>query len=358
MPNQTHQHVATSAGIPFAEETMRARLAVVGLAGFATATFVCGFPLLVRPQACSEIVRNGSPGDQLLLVCRSTAMTLGMYVTFALVRALITAFLEQSPIDTTDSAGSTNRINRLVRVAFQSALITAVATAPAVATPTRLTRPQKVNSVTIDTKPHDSVVGDSVLVESVPVEQVSVVSVSVDASGQRWPVFGATRPPLTGVPRQPTPGSKIPTFGPPYVPATTVAEPSTTSLGTTSPATTSPTTTAPSTTSPTTTSPTASVVNTTLPIAATPTSASAPSAQSASTDQVRPGTWVVKGGESFWSIAEQLARTSNQQAAAQTVGSIWTQLIEYNRANLPVPGLPDLLYPGQVLVVPPDVVRD
>jgi hypothetical protein len=350
MPNQTHQHVAARAGISFAEETMRARLAVVGLAGFGISTFVCGFPLLARPQACSEIVRNGSPGDQLLLVCRSTAMTLGMYVTFALIRALIMAFLKQSPIDATDSPGPTNRINRLVRVAFQSALITAVATAPAVATPTRPTRPQKVNSVTVDTKPHDSVL----------VEPVSVISVSVDASGQRWPVFGATRPPLTGVARQPTPGSKIPTFGPTYVPTTaTVEEPSTTSPATTSPATTSPATTsstptAPSPTSPTATSPTVSVANTALPIAATPTRPSAPMASSASTGQVWPDTWVVQGGESFWSIAEHLARTSNQRAAAQTVGSIWTQLIEYNRASLPVPGLPDLLYPGHVLVVPPD----
>lgn len=354
MPSQTHQNEATAADFPFGEETMRARLALVGLAAFALATFVCGFPLLVRPQACSEMVRNGSPGDQLLLVCRSTAMTLGIYVTFALVRALITTFVEQSPIDTSDPVRQTNRINRLVRVAFQSALITAVATAPAVATPSQLTRPQKVDSATIETNPRDSVL----------VEPVSVISVSVDASGQRWPVFGATRPPLTGVARQPTPGSKIPTFGPPYVPTTaTVEEPSTTSLATTSPASTSPTTTytiatAPSTTSPTTTSPTASVANTALPIAATPATASALSAQSTSTDQVWPDTWVVKGGESFWSIAEQLARTSTQRAAAQTVGSIWTQLIEYNRASLPVPGLPDLLYPGHVLVVPPDVLRN
>jgi hypothetical protein len=57
------------------------------------------------------------------------------------------------------------------------------------------------------------------------------------------------------------------------------------------------------------------------------------------------GEWVVQPGESFWSIAES--------RVAGDVAPYWRQLIAANRDRLVAPDHPDLLIPGQNLVVPP-----
>jgi nucleoid-associated protein YgaU len=59
--------------------------------------------------------------------------------------------------------------------------------------------------------------------------------------------------------------------------------------------------------------------------------------------------WVVEPGDSFWSIAEDVVGSGDERAA----GRYWRALIEANRSRLVDPGNPDLLVPGQELVVPP-----
>ena len=58
-------------------------------------------------------------------------------------------------------------------------------------------------------------------------------------------------------------------------------------------------------------------------------------------------------GDSFWSIAaDELARRGAPASDRQIV-PYWRRLIQHNRAVLVDPGNPDLLYPGQVLTLPP-----
>lgn len=60
-------------------------------------------------------------------------------------------------------------------------------------------------------------------------------------------------------------------------------------------------------------------------------------------------THVVVAGDHFWSIAQEtLGREANDEA----VMAYWNALIATNRSRLVDPGNPDLLLPGQVLVLP------
>ncbi len=60
-------------------------------------------------------------------------------------------------------------------------------------------------------------------------------------------------------------------------------------------------------------------------------------------------TWTVQTGDNFWSIAE---RTAPQGATLQQVARHWLHIIDTNRAALPQPGNPDLIYPGMQLDIP------
>lgn len=63
--------------------------------------------------------------------------------------------------------------------------------------------------------------------------------------------------------------------------------------------------------------------------------------------------WTVEPGQSFWSIAEDvLARTSSQPPPESVVAPYWLRLIETNRSRLADPANPDLVFPGQVFVLP------
>jgi hypothetical protein len=64
--------------------------------------------------------------------------------------------------------------------------------------------------------------------------------------------------------------------------------------------------------------------------------------------EVDPTVWVVEQGDSFWSIAAQVAG-----AGDRATHRYWRWLVEANRARLADPGNPDLLVPGQRLVLPP-----
>lgn len=67
-----------------------------------------------------------------------------------------------------------------------------------------------------------------------------------------------------------------------------------------------------------------------------------------------PPTWTVEPGDDFWSIAETVVgRPATGPADSSRVAPYWSRLVAANRDRLAVPGDPDLLFPGQVLVLPP-----
>ena len=62
---------------------------------------------------------------------------------------------------------------------------------------------------------------------------------------------------------------------------------------------------------------------------------------------------VVRPGDSFWRLAErhETERLGRRPSEAE-VGACWQTMIGANRHRLVVPGDPDLIFPGQVLIVP------
>jgi nucleoid-associated protein YgaU len=63
-----------------------------------------------------------------------------------------------------------------------------------------------------------------------------------------------------------------------------------------------------------------------------------------------PDEVVVAPGDSFWSLAEEAVA---EGAAVGPVDGYWRRLVALNAPRLVDPGNPDLLYPGQVLLLPP-----
>jgi len=65
-------------------------------------------------------------------------------------------------------------------------------------------------------------------------------------------------------------------------------------------------------------------------------------------------TWVVTAGESFWSIAEESLQDAwgRSEITDEEVVSYWQPLIAANEDRLVDPGNPDLILPGQELVLP------
>jgi nucleoid-associated protein YgaU len=67
-----------------------------------------------------------------------------------------------------------------------------------------------------------------------------------------------------------------------------------------------------------------------------------------------PATWTVRPGESFWSIASSTMTSAlHHPPKVVELTPYWERLIAVNRAKLADPANPDLLYPGQVLDLPP-----
>jgi hypothetical protein len=76
----------------------------------------------------------------------------------------------------------------------------------------------------------------------------------------------------------------------------------------------------------------------------------------APSDVVTPSddSWVVESGDSFWSIASShLADIRGRAVADGEVMPYWREVVEHNRAILANPADPDLLFPGQVVELPP-----
>jgi hypothetical protein len=70
---------------------------------------------------------------------------------------------------------------------------------------------------------------------------------------------------------------------------------------------------------------------------------------------VNPSGYVIRPGDNFWSIAASRVGVSGPGARAdnERVADYWRLLVEANRRNLPVPGQPDLLFPGDRIDLPP-----
>jgi hypothetical protein len=64
-------------------------------------------------------------------------------------------------------------------------------------------------------------------------------------------------------------------------------------------------------------------------------------------------TWTVRPGDSFWSIAEAVIGQAPAGAERPAIATYWSRLVAANRDRLPHPGDPDLLFAGDVLVLPP-----
>ncbi|MGQ0521455.1 MAG: hypothetical protein ACT4PX_09945 [Actinomycetota bacterium] len=65
-------------------------------------------------------------------------------------------------------------------------------------------------------------------------------------------------------------------------------------------------------------------------------------------------TWTVRPGDHFWGVAEQvLAEALRCPASDQEVDPYWRAVVEANRSVLRDPANPDLLFPGQVIAIPP-----
>jgi nucleoid-associated protein YgaU len=65
--------------------------------------------------------------------------------------------------------------------------------------------------------------------------------------------------------------------------------------------------------------------------------------------------WTVEAGDSFWSIAAETVAPSGDAPSDRQVTGYWRRLVEANRSRLLDPGNPDLLVPGQELLLPDPV---
>ena len=63
-------------------------------------------------------------------------------------------------------------------------------------------------------------------------------------------------------------------------------------------------------------------------------------------------TWTVRPGDDFWSIAEEVVRR-NPEVPSMSVARYWAALLAANKGRLPVPGDPNLLFPGDRILLPP-----
>ncbi|HET9732683.1 MAG TPA: hypothetical protein VFP54_08410 [Acidimicrobiales bacterium] len=66
-----------------------------------------------------------------------------------------------------------------------------------------------------------------------------------------------------------------------------------------------------------------------------------------------PTVHVVTPGDSFWSIAEMIVSARVPEASTAAVAQYWLSLLSANRPLLPDPGDPDVLYPGDRVLLPP-----
>jgi hypothetical protein len=90
------------------------------------------------------------------------------------------------------------------------------------------------------------------------------------------------------------------------------------------------------------------------PVTSTMSTTQAPKPPQPATGAIdRDAIWIVGPGDSFWSIAvEQLTTAQRPDPDERDVTRYWRRLIDANRTGLIDPANPDLLVPGQRLVLP------
>ena len=90
------------------------------------------------------------------------------------------------------------------------------------------------------------------------------------------------------------------------------------------------------------------------PAAYTPTPPAGTPATTPGALDIDPSVWVVAPGDSLWSIAEDVTSSAaGTPPSERDLSRYWRRLVQANRANLVDPDNPDLLLPGQQIVVPP-----
>jgi hypothetical protein len=93
-------------------------------------------------------------------------------------------------------------------------------------------------------------------------------------------------------------------------------------------------------------------VMTRLPATDAPPASRAPPARATRDPVAAPLAWTVEAGDSFWSIAAETVAPAGDATNERRVIGYWRRLVEANRGRLLDPGNPDLLVPGQELVLP------
>ena len=168
-----------------------------------------------------------------------------------------------------------------------------------------------------------------------PIAPIDVRSAGDPTSGQEWPDVRRRSPTTSRTPATPaaTTNTKTKT-----APATTPTAPEATTP--TTPAT-------PAATTPTTpTIPT--IPGTTPPKPASVSPALQPSPPTAGNVVA----YLVRPGDSFWSIAEEIVLRANPHAPESAIAHYWKALIAENRALLPDPSNPDVLLVGTTIRLP------
>jgi hypothetical protein len=93
-------------------------------------------------------------------------------------------------------------------------------------------------------------------------------------------------------------------------------------------------------------------VMTRLPAEDAPPASRSPPARGTRGHTAAPPSWTVASGDSFWSIAAETLTQAGEAPTDRRVIGYWRHLVEANRGRLLDPGNPDLLVPGQELVLP------
>jgi hypothetical protein len=167
----------------------------------------------------------------------------------------------------------------------------------------------------------------------------------------------ATSPPGTEPGASSTPGpAAAPVTTAPVTAAPVTAAPVTAAPVTAAPVTAAPVTAAPAAAPPAAAAPTTA---TDLPSPPTPGStAAAPAAEPVPGEPAptpTPATWIVQPGDHLWSIAARTlaSANSNNPPDDEAIAAYWWQVVIINRPHLPNPADIDLLYPGDVVILPP-----
>jgi LysM domain len=93
-------------------------------------------------------------------------------------------------------------------------------------------------------------------------------------------------------------------------------------------------------------------VMTRLPAEDAPRASRSPPARATRDPTAASPSWTVEAGDSFWSIAAETLVEAGEAPTDRRVIGYWRRVVEANRGRLLDPGNPDLLVPGQELVLP------